>query len=61
MHLEVLLKENMGTTIKTREEFLDRFEAAKQRKREMVAKMKEEMTIECEKRYGKKPNSFFVL
>lgn len=61
MHIEYLLKKNMGTTTKTREEFLDRFEAAKQRKREMVAKMKEEMTIECEKRYGKKPTSFFVL
>lgn len=47
--------------VKTREEFLERFEAAKQRKRDMVAKMKEEMTIECEKRTGKKPTSFFVL
>lgn len=47
--------------IRTREEFLQKFEAAKQKKRDMVAKMKEEMTIEYEKRTGKKPTSFFVL
>lgn len=46
---------------RSREEFLEKFEAAKQRKRDMVAKMKEEMTIECVKRTGKKPTSFFVL
>lgn len=47
--------------VRTREEFLAKFEAAKQRKRDMVDKMKEEMTIECLKRTGKKPTSFFVL
>lgn len=47
--------------IATREEFLKRFEAAKQRKHEMVEKMKEDMTLECEKRTGKRPKSFFVL
>lgn len=47
--------------VRTREEFLAKFEAAKQRKRDMVDKMKEEMTIECLKRTSKKPTSFFVL
>lgn len=47
--------------IKSREEFLVKFEAAKQRKREMVAKMQEELAVECENRIGKKPTSFFVL
>jgi len=47
--------------VRTREEFLAKFEAAKQRKRDMVEKMKEEMIIECEKRYGNRPTSFFVL
>jgi hypothetical protein len=46
---------------RTREEFLQKFEKAKQRKREMVEKMKEEMMIEAEERTGKKPTSFFVL
>ena len=41
---------------RTREEFLQKFEKAKQRKREMVEKM-----IEAEERTGKKPTSFFVL
>lgn len=47
--------------IESREEILKRFEVDKQRKQDMVAKMKEEMTIECLKRTGKKPTSFFVL
>lgn len=51
----------MEFAIKTREDFLNRFEAAKQRKRETVERMKEDMIIECEKRTGKRPTSFFVL
>ena len=47
--------------VRTREEFLQKFEQAKQRKHYMVEKMKEEMIIECEKRYGNRPTSFFVL
>lgn len=50
-----------ANTLQKREDFLRKFEDAKQRKHEMVEKMKEEMTIECEKRTGKKPTSFFVL
>lgn len=50
-----------ANTLQKREDFLRKFEDAKQRKHEMVEKMKEEMTIECEKRNGKKPTSFFVL
>ena len=50
-----------ANTTQTREDFLRKFEDAKQRKHAMVEKMKEEMTIECEKRIGKKPTSFYVL
>jgi len=50
-----------ANTLQKRGDFLRKFEDAKQRKHEMVEKMKEEMTIECEKRTGKKPTSFFVL
>lgn len=46
---------------RSREDFLKRFEAARKRKHEMVEKMKEDMTLECEKRTGKRPKSFFVL
>jgi hypothetical protein len=45
----------------TQEDFLKRFEAAKQRKHEMVEKMKEDITVEYEKIHGEKPKSFFVL
>ena len=47
--------------IRTREEFLRKFEAAKQRKRQIVAQMKEDITVEYEKIHGEKPKSFFVL
>ena len=50
-----------ANTTQTREDFIRKKKDAKQRKHAMVEKMKEEMTIECEKRIGKKPTSFFVL
>ena len=36
----------------TKEDFLKRFEAAKQRKHEMVENMKEDITVEYEKIHG---------
>ena len=45
----------------TREDFLKRFEADRQRKYEMVEKMKEDITVEYEKIHGEKPKSCFVL
>ena len=45
----------------TKEDFLKRLETAKQRKHEMVEKMKEDITVEYEKIHGEKPKSFFVL
>lgn len=45
----------------TREEFFRRLEISRQRKQQTVEQMKEDLTEEYEKLYGKKPTSFFVL
>jgi len=45
----------------SRENILARFEAARQRKREVTDELKKELEESYEKRTGKKPTSFFVL
>lgn len=52
---------NKMEQLNTRENFLKKFAAAKQRKQEMVEKMKEDITVEYEKIHGEKPKKFFVL
>lgn len=47
--------------IKTREEFLKRLEASKQRKHVVVEQMKEDIIVEYERIHGEKPKSSFVL
>ena len=50
-----------GLTMTEKEEALARFQKARQRKRECIARLEKSMKAEYEKRTGKTPDYFFAL